>query len=100
MSNLQLVAGENSLQPTWTSPDISGCPCNVMYLVEYTLSNPGQCGTITDATRMTGGTTSDQSFTLNGLSPYSTYDVYVTPMVDDRRGHETTMSVITYGSSK
>ena len=100
VANIQLVAGENVLQLTWTATDISGCPCNVMYIVEYSLTNPGQCGTIADATRMTGGITSDKSFTINDLSPYSTYNVYVTPMVDNRRGDETTMTAVTSGSSK
>ena len=99
VSNLQSVAGENSLQLTWTTYTLE-CPCSVIYLVEYSLTNPGQCGIIDNATRMTGGTTSDQIFTINGLSPYCSYNVYITPMVNNRRGDETTMSAMTSESSK
>ncbi|XP_072027044.1 phosphatidylinositol phosphatase PTPRQ-like [Amphiura filiformis] len=59
-----------------------------MYLIEYTLINPGQCGNQDDGVRMNAGTTSGNSYILTGLSPYSTYTVYVTPMVNGRRGDE------------
>ncbi|XP_072041064.1 receptor-type tyrosine-protein phosphatase T-like [Amphiura filiformis] len=90
------------LMVTW-GDSTAGCSCSVMYLLEYTLINPGQCGNRDDGVRMNAGTTSGNSYTLTGLSPYSTYTVYVTPMVGGRQGDEvsatdtTLQSVLTSG---
>ncbi|XP_072041080.1 netrin receptor unc-40-like [Amphiura filiformis] len=99
VSNIQALGGENSVSVTW-SAGINFCTCSVVYLIEYSLTNPGQCGDISDTTRMTVTTTSDTTYVITDLLPYSSYTVYVTPMVDNRRGDEAYAAVMTFESSK
>ena len=75
-----------AFQVSWTVLN-EGCGSSPAYRVEYLLTNKEQCQPMTSNDRVTRpGNTEMTTIVLSNLLSYSTYQVFLTPVVDGRDG--------------
>ncbi len=89
-----------TLLVTWSHTYIPSPTCNlpvdIKFLVEFELTNKDQCMEIGTPKRTTLMMIFDTQLTITGLEPYSTYNVYVTPMIRNVNGPVTYASGTTW----
>ena len=77
--NLQIQSMSSTwIMVSWSIPVNVECQ-PVSYTVEHELTNIDQCFQVTNGQIIPVDTTSDLSYSVTGLTSYSTYTVYVTP---------------------
>ena len=83
---------------TWGAPILS-CPVDDYY-VEYELINLDMCETVTNPVRVPYEVVTATSTTIEGLEPYSEYNIYIIPSNPAGKGTESVEKVATAESGK